>query len=90
MADPAVYTSSFSSLADPELEDIWYGCAYTTQLCSIARAQGRNYTAPTSGWNNSVLVGVGNTLLVNGAKRDRTVWPGDMGLWRPRSPRRAM
>ena len=75
-------------------------------------------TAPTTGWNNGVTIGSGDTLLVDGtknayllhlfilkmiilprqardkhretskqrdgfftgAKRDRTIWPGDMGV----------
>jgi hypothetical protein len=37
--------------------------------------------APDVGWNNSAPVGeAGDTVLVDGAKRDRTVWPGDLGI----------
>ena len=79
MANPAAYANHFNS-SDELLNEIWYGCAYTTQMCSIAPSHGRNWPAPATGWNNDVLIGAGNTLLVDGAKRDRTIWPGDMGV----------
>jgi hypothetical protein len=39
-ADPSVYRNYFNS-SDELLNRIWYGCAYTTQLCSIDPAHGR-------------------------------------------------
>eukprot|EP01043_Picozoa_sp_COSAG02_P024736 COSAG02_NODE_1362_length_13050_cov_22.164775_8_plen_671_part_00 len=78
-ADPSAYSNYFNS-SDELLNRIWYGCAYTTQLCSIDPAHGRQWTAPETGWNNGVVIGSGSTLLVDGAKRDRTIWPGDMGV----------
>ena len=79
MTNPADYKNHFHS-SDALLNDIWYGCAYTTQMCTIASDQGRQWPAPPSGWNNGVLVGQGGSVLVDGAKRDRTIWPGDMGV----------
>eukprot|EP01052_Picozoa_sp_SAG31_P009718 SAG31_NODE_517_length_14689_cov_5.110487_9_plen_621_part_00 len=79
MANPAAYANHFTS-SDELLNEIWYGCAYTTQMCSISPSHGRNWPAPATGWNNGVLIGAGKTLLVDGAKRDRTIWPGDMGV----------
>ena len=78
-ADPSLYANHFHS-SDGLLNRIWYGCAYTTQLCSIDPHHGRQWTAPATGWNNGVEIGSGDTLLVDGAKRDRTIWPGDMGV----------
>lgn len=79
MSSPADYKNHFYS-SDELLNQIWYGCAYTVQMCSIDPNQGRQWPAPAAGWNNGVLIGSGKSLLVDGAKRDRTVWPGDMGV----------
>jgi Bacterial alpha-L-rhamnosidase 6 hairpin glycosidase domain len=78
-ADPAAYPNYFCS-NDTLLNKIWYAGAYTVQLDSIAPTQGRVWPAPSSGWENDAVVGVGTEVLVDGAKRDRSVWPGDMGI----------
>ncbi|KAI4713487.1 hypothetical protein J4E89_000933 [Alternaria sp. Ai002NY15] len=33
-----------------------------------------------NGWANNGTLGPGDTIIVDGAKRDRAVWPGDMGI----------
>jgi Bacterial alpha-L-rhamnosidase 6 hairpin glycosidase domain len=73
------YANHFLS-SDPELNRIWYAGAYTVQTDTIAPTTGRVWGPPDSGWNNSATVGVGDEVLVDGAKRDRTVWPGDLGV----------
>ncbi|MFE9880338.1 alpha-L-rhamnosidase [Streptomyces sp. NPDC005784] len=78
-ADPADYANYFTS-SDDLLNSIWYAGAYTVQLNTIASGQGRAWPPPASAWDNSATVGVGDSVLVDGAKRDRTVWPGDMGI----------
>jgi hypothetical protein len=78
-ADPAAYPDYFCS-NDSLLDQIWYAGAYTVQLDTIDPAQGRVWPAPSSGWENNGLVGAGTEVLVDGAKRDRSVWPGDMGV----------
>jgi hypothetical protein len=66
---------------DESLNRIWYAGAYTVQTNIIAADQGRVWGAPALGWDNSARVGeIGDTVLVDGAKRDRTVWPGDLGI----------
>jgi hypothetical protein len=66
---------------DDLLNRIWYAGAYTVQTNIVARDQGRVWGPPDLGWNNSAPVGeAGDTVLVDGAKRDRTVWPGDLGI----------
>jgi Bacterial alpha-L-rhamnosidase 6 hairpin glycosidase domain len=79
VSDPAAYPDYFCS-NDSLLNRIWYAGAYTVQLDTIAPAQGRVWPPPSSGWENNAVVGVGSEVLVDGAKRDRSVWPGDMGI----------
>ena len=78
-SDPAAYPDYFCS-NDTALNQIWYAGAYTVQLDTISPTQGRVWPAPSSGWENDGTVGVGSEVLVDGAKRDRSVWPGDMGI----------
>lgn len=79
MPEPSAYSNHFHS-SDDLVTRIWYAAAYTVQMCSIDPAHGRQWGPPTRDWNNGVLIGTGKTLLVDGAKRDRTIWPGDMGI----------
>ncbi|WP_405774435.1 alpha-L-rhamnosidase C-terminal domain-containing protein [Streptomyces sp. NBC_00859] len=66
---------------DELLNRIWYAGAYTVQTNIVAGDQGRVWGPPAAGWDNSGRVGEsGDTVLVDGAKRDRTVWPGDLGI----------
>jgi hypothetical protein len=67
------------------LNKIWYAGAYTLQLNAIHPATGRSWPAPDTAWENNGLLGPGDTINVDGAKRDRTVWPGDMGVAGPAS-----
>ena len=73
------YDNYFYS-SDPLLNRIWYAGAYTVETNTIAPATGRVWGPPATGWDNSATVGVGSEVLVDGAKRDRTVWPGDLGV----------
>ena len=82
------YKNYFYS-SDELVNQIWYAAAYTVQLCSISSSHGRQWPPPKdSGWaNNASCVAPpsgaersGKTVLVDGAKRDRTIWPGDMGV----------
>ncbi|MFD0026561.1 alpha-L-rhamnosidase C-terminal domain-containing protein [Streptomyces sp. NPDC058382] len=66
---------------DDLLNRIWYAGAYTVQTNIIASDEGRVWGPPDTGWANDARVGeLGSTVLVDGAKRDRTVWPGDLGI----------
>ncbi|PBK74349.1 glycoside hydrolase family 78 protein [Armillaria solidipes] len=66
---------------DPDfLTKLWYSGAYTVQTNTIDPNQARSCVG-TSGWDNNANAGpVSGPVLVDGAKRDRTVWPGDMGI----------
>jgi len=81
-ANPADYANYFYS-NDNLLNRIWYGGAYTVQMSTIASNQGRAWPAPATLWNNAAVVGVGNAVLSDAAKRDRNVWPGDLGIATP-------
>ncbi|MDC0710555.1 alpha-L-rhamnosidase [Stigmatella sp. ncwal1] len=81
-SNPQDYANYFSS-NDPLLNKIWYAGAYTVQMNTIASNQGRVWGPPSTGWQNNATVGVGSSVLVDGAKRDRTVWAGDLGIALP-------
>lgn len=66
---------------DDLLNKIWYSGAYTLQANSIPPTTGRAWPSPQDGsWLTDGVIGPGQTILVDGAKRDRTVWPGDLGV----------
>ena len=52
-----------------------------TNRCSIDPTHGRQWPPPDSGWANDAECGLPGqvSVLVDGAKRDRVIWPGDMG-----------
>lgn len=63
------------------LDRIWYSGAYTLQTNSVPGNTGRaNVQTDRVGWNNAAYIGPGETVLLDGAKRDRWVWIGDMGI----------
>jgi hypothetical protein len=82
-ADPSAYPNYFAS-SDPLLNKIWAAGAYTVQLGTIAPNQGRAWGPPASEWDNSAVVStVGTSVLTDAAKRDRTIWSGDLGVSLP-------
>jgi len=78
------YQGYFHS-SDDVLNKIWYSGAYTLQLNAIPPTTGRAWPPPDTAWQNTGVLGPGNTINIDGAKRDRTVWPGDMGVAAPAS-----
>ncbi|OAA60429.1 alpha-L-rhamnosidase [Niveomyces insectorum RCEF 264] len=81
--------------ADDLLNRVWYAGAYTLQTNAVPSNTGRVTTSTIrdGGWLNNATVGwVGGgrsssstppppqSVLLDGAKRDRWVWPGDMGV----------
>lgn len=76
------YQGYFSS-SDDTLNKIWYSGAYTLQTNAIPPATGREFPILGGGWMNDQnldLDSTGDTIYVDGSKRDRTVWPGDLGI----------
>ncbi|KAI1848837.1 hypothetical protein JX266_005265 [Neoarthrinium moseri] len=78
-ANLQAYQGYFYS-SDDMLNKIWYSGAYTLQTNSVPVNTGRRVPFVTSGWANDGILGNGSTIIVDGAKRDRAVWPGDMGI----------
>lgn len=70
---------------DELLNRIWYAGAYTLQTNAVPINTGRWVPMLADGWANNGTLGPGNTIIVDGAKRDRAVWPGDMGIAVPSS-----
>ena len=71
------YQGYFHS-SDELLNRIWYSGAYTLQTNAVPVNYGREVPFVVTGWSNNGLLGPGDTIIVDGAKRDRAVWPGDM------------
>ncbi|KAG6869116.1 hypothetical protein C0993_001681 [Termitomyces sp. T159_Od127] len=73
--DPVFHDSDF-------LTKLWYAGAYTVQTNTIDSHQARQQPCPSpTGWENNASGGpVNGPILVDGAKRDRNIWPGDMGI----------
>ncbi|KAF9450982.1 glycoside hydrolase family 78 protein [Macrolepiota fuliginosa MF-IS2] len=84
--DLRAYTGYFSAehptFHDPDfLTKVWYGGAYTVQTNTVPLDTGRKVPFASAGtWANNAHLGVAGPIIVDGAKRDRAVWPGDMGI----------
>lgn len=83
----------FFQCSDETLNKLWYSGAYTLQTNTISPLTGRNPPmmgdrsngnrsrgVETSRWSSTTRVGYGESILVDGAKRDRAVWSGDLGV----------
>ncbi|KAG9571725.1 bacterial alpha-L-rhamnosidase domain-containing protein, partial [Aureobasidium melanogenum] len=89
------YTGFFHS-DDDLLNRIWYAGAYTIQMVAIDPAHGDalihsdqinssvpgDTVAPWS-WYANTTIANSSVVLVDGAKRDRLIWPGDMHVITP-------
>ena len=78
---------------DDLINRIWYAGAYTNQMCTIDPHHGDalvhlgvinstekgDKVGPDTWWNNFTVTN-GSSCLVDGAKRDRLVWAGDMSI----------
>lgn len=73
------YQGYFHS-SDELLNRIWYSGAYTLQTNAVPPNTGRQVPFVSHGWANNGTLGPGENIIVDGAKRDRAVWPGDMGI----------
>ncbi|KAK0251480.1 hypothetical protein LTR91_016267 [Friedmanniomyces endolithicus] len=90
-ADDAMrdYTGYFHC-NNEQLNRVWYAAAYTDQLCTIPSTSGNSLvdllandsSIPTFWYSNSTLTN-GTSALVDGAKRDKLIWPGDFSISLP-------
>ncbi|KAI3402130.1 hypothetical protein diail_59 [Diaporthe ilicicola] len=83
------YTGYFHS-NDELLNRIWYAGAYTNQLCDIDPHHGDAVVSvfqpnppPLQPWYYNYTITNGTSCLVDGAKRDTLIWPGDLFISGP-------
>ena len=69
---------------DDLINRIWYAGAYTLQTSAVPPKTGREYPLLEYGWKNDAFLGTnGSSILVDGSKRDRATWSGDLGIALP-------
>lgn len=82
-SDLTAYGGYFYS-NDELINRIWYAGAYTLQTNAVPPNTGREYPLLESGWKNDAFLGTnGSTIFVDGSKRDRATWAGDLGIALP-------
>ncbi|KAF7536154.1 hypothetical protein G7054_g4783 [Neopestalotiopsis clavispora] len=82
MEVPSAYTGYFHSDSE-KLNRVWYAGAYTNQICSADPTTGVALGAPVAGWYYNYTISNGTGVLLDGGKRDRVVWPGDIVISGP-------
>lgn len=70
------YQGYFYTSNDRLLNRVWYAGAYTVQTNIAPQDTGRFLPQVKPGWAYNASLGVAAPVLVDGAKRDRAVWPG--------------
>jgi len=70
---------------DDLINRIWYSGAYTLQTNAVPPHTGRVFPlSPPTGWENDAFLGTnGTSIFVDGSKRDRSVWAGDLAIALP-------
>jgi hypothetical protein len=81
-ADLRGYRGSFLS-SDDDLNRLWYAGAYTVQMATIDPKTGRPYPAQSGPVHNDATIGDGDSVISDGAKRDRMIWGGDNAVSAP-------
>ncbi|OJD34271.1 glycoside hydrolase family 78 protein [Diplodia corticola] len=79
-ADLRDYSGYFWAPDDELLTKIWYAGAYTVQTNIGPVDTGRFLPQVKPGWAYNSTAGVAGPILMDGAKRDRAVWPGDHAI----------
>lgn len=74
------YSGYFHAPGQDLLSRIWYAAAYTAQTNIGPVDTGRHLPQVQPGWAYNSSTGVAGPVLMDGAKRDRAVWPGDHGI----------
>ncbi|KAF7198560.1 hypothetical protein HII31_00299 [Pseudocercospora fuligena] len=86
MPDLQAYTGYFSTSESyyRQLGRLWAAGAYTVQTNIAPQDTGRWLPQVRPGWAYNASLGIGEgPFLVDGAKRDRAIWPGDLGISGP-------
>lgn len=86
MPDLKSYSGHFSTqdAAHQKLNQIWAAAAYTVQTNIGPQGTGEWLPQVKPGWAYNASLGRGEgPFLLAGAKRDRAVWPGDLGISGP-------
>ncbi|KAL5507624.1 hypothetical protein ACEPAH_7080 [Sanghuangporus vaninii] len=75
------YAKDLSFHDEDFLTKVWYAGAYTLQTNVLAADGGRwAPSVPSPGWANNGTISIGGPVVTDGARRDRNIWPGDMGI----------
>ncbi|ETS78788.1 hypothetical protein PFICI_08641 [Pestalotiopsis fici W106-1] len=77
--NPSAYTGYFHCDSE-KLNRVWYAGAYTNQMCIIDPTQGDSLK---KGFLADKVISNGTSVLVDGPKRSRMVWPGDIVVSAP-------
>ncbi|KAG8625479.1 hypothetical protein KVT40_007230 [Elsinoe batatas] len=82
MTDLQDYQGWFHSDSE-KLNRVWYAGAYTNQLCTLDPSTGNALGVPGTNWYYNASIANGTSVLSDGAKRDRLVWPRDIAISGP-------
>lgn len=82
--DPSDWAGHFWAEGDGGADDllvrIWYAGVFTAQTNIAPPYTSRWLPQVEDGWAYNATLGVEGPMLVDGAKRDRAVWSGDLGI----------
>lgn len=78
--NPSEWAGHFWTEDDDLLVRIWYAGVFTAQTNIAPPNTSRWLPQVIDGWAYNATLGVEGPMLVDGAKRDRAVWSGDLGI----------
>lgn len=78
--DPQDWEGHFWTDDDELLVRIWYAGVFTAQTNIAPPYTSRWLPQVKDGWAYNASLGVEGPMLLDGAKRDRAVWSGDLGI----------
>ncbi|WYZ46556.1 hypothetical protein EsH8_IX_000781 [Colletotrichum jinshuiense] len=78
--DPSQYAGHFYTPDDDVLVRAWYAGVFTAQTNIAPPNTSRWLPQVKDGWAYNATLGAEGPMLLDGAKRDRAVWPGDLGV----------
>ncbi|OHE91783.1 bacterial alpha-L-rhamnosidase domain-containing protein [Colletotrichum orchidophilum] len=77
---PNVWPGHFYTPDDDLLTRAWHAGVFTAQTNIAPPNTSRWLPQVKDGWAYNATLGVEGPMLLDGAKRDRAVWPGDLGI----------